>query len=189
MLRGAAVLVALLWSIALVHPASAFDVTFNNLNEKLLFDSSQAPAQPQPFTPGDCPDCPFSITNNTGVTWTDFHLELRQTSGPLGSFAFINAAVGGYDGDVYEGPGIDSLSNPGGGSGTVLDIIGLNIPNGGNYSFTVDMDAAELIGTYGLFGHPTTAGNGCERCVPGPATLMLVSLGLLGLGGYRLIRQ
>src|SRR5512132_2087879 len=121
MLRGAVVLVALLSSIALVHPASAFNVTFNDLSEKLLFDSSQAPPL-LGFSPGDCPDCPFSITNNTGVAWTDFHMELRLTSGPGGTFGFINAAIGGYDGDVYEGPGNDTLSNPGGAGGTVLDI-------------------------------------------------------------------
>ena len=187
MLRGAAVLVALLSSIAFVHPANAFDVTFNDLSEKLLFDSALAPPPLPGFTPGDCPGCPFSITNSTGVAWTDFHLELRLTSGPGGTFGFINAPVGGYDGDVYEGPGSDSLSNPGGAAGTVLDIIGLNIPDGGNYSFNVDMDALELTGTYGLFGRPTTDGG--DGRVPGPATLVLVSLGLLGLGGYRLIRQ
>lgn len=182
MLRGAAVLIALLSSIALVQPANAFDVTFNDLNAKLLFDSSQA-TPPQGFSPGDCPDCPFSITNSTGVAWTDFHLELQLTSGPGGSFGFINAAAGGYDGDVYEGPGSDSM----GPFNQTLDIIGLNIPDGGIYSFNVDMDAFELTGTYGLFGRPTTDGNGPQ--VPGPATLVLVSLGLLGLGGYRLIRQ
>ncbi len=86
MLRGAAVLVALLLSFVLVHPASAFDVTFNDLNEKLLLDSSQAPLLAFPFGPGDCPDCPFSITNSTGLTWTDLHLELRLTSSPMAGF-------------------------------------------------------------------------------------------------------
>jgi hypothetical protein len=183
MLRGIAVLVALLSSIFLIHPADAFDVTFNDLNEKLLLDSSQAP-----LLGGDCPDCPFSITNSTGVTWTDFHLELRLTSGPPGRFGFINVAEGGFDGDVYEGPGSDSLSDLGDALDTVLDIIGLNIPDGGIYGFNVDMATLELQGTYGLFGRPTTDGNGPPQ-VPGPATLVLVSMGLLGLGGYRLVRQ
>ncbi len=183
MLRGIAVLVALLSSIVLVHPANAFDVTFNDLNEKLLFDSSQAPPL-QGFSPGDCPDCPFSITNSTGVAWTDFHLELRLTSQPSGTFGFIDVAAGGYDGDVYEGPGSDSL----GAFNQTLDIVGLNIPDGGIYGFNVDMDALELQGTYGLFGRPTTDGNGPPQ-VPGPATLVLVGFGLLGLGGYRLFRQ
>ncbi|MCC7548718.1 MAG: hypothetical protein IT532_13210 [Burkholderiales bacterium] len=108
-------------------PAAAFSTTFNNFDAQVIFDTSQSPAQQGPFTPGDCPDCAFDITNNSGQTWTDFHLELRLAPGSFGTFGFIDFAGGGYDGDVYEGPGTDALSD----DLHSLDIIGLNIAQGG----------------------------------------------------------
>jgi hypothetical protein len=60
-------------------------------------------------------------------------------------------AGGGFDGDVYEGPGNDVLSN----NNHTLDVTGLNIPSGAEYSFTVDIGDVELEGKWALFGRPT----------------------------------
>lgn len=162
-------------SILMLAPAvsSGFASTFNSNAEQLLFTSSDAPEQPSPFTPGDCPDCPFDLTNNTGTTWTDFHFRLALGQGS-GTFWFVDFIGGGYDGDGYEGPGSGTFPDP-----STLDVIGLNIANGGTYRFTVDMDSFELLGTYQLFGTPTTDGNGGQ--VPLPGALLLMAGGLVGL--------
>lgn len=159
------VLVAVVCLAGSAQYAHAIPVTYNSNAEQLLFSSADAPDQPDPFTPGDCPDCPFEITNNTGTTWTDFHFELRLGDGSFGTFFFVDFVGGGYDGTVYEGPGVGVVSN----FNSLLDVTGINIPNGDVYSLNLDMDAFELFGTYELFGTPTTDG-----IVPEPGTLALL---------------
>jgi len=169
-----------LWILGSTVPSHAdfFDVTYNSNAEQLLFTSSQA-QPPEGFSPGDCPDCIFNLFNNTGTTWTDFHFRVafQAGSGLGGTFGFIDAAVGGYDGDVYEGPGSDTV----GPFNQTLDVVGLNIVADDEYTFNVDMDAFELTGNYQLFGIPTTDGGNGR--LPLPGTFLLLAGGLVGLTG------
>jgi hypothetical protein len=170
-----ATLLAGLWSLASTVPSYGFAITYNANVEQLLFTSSDAPPQPAPFTPGDCPDCPFTLTNNTGTTWTDFHFRLVLGPESVGTFFFVSVAFGGYDGDVYEDSGGSGYALAG---CCTLDVVALNIPTGEDYTFTVDMDAFELLGTYQLLGTPTTDGGNGR--VPLPGTFLLVAVGLAG---------
>ena len=170
-----------LW--AFTQPAYGFPITFNSNVEQLLFSSADAPPPPLGFTPGDCPDCPFDITNNTGTTWTDFHFRLQLGPGSFGTFFFVDFVGGGYDGVVYEGPGTGAVVA--GSFNQRLDVTGLNVPDGGFYSFSLDMDAFELLGTYELYGIPTT--DGLPPPVPEPTSLAL--LGMVGVMGVRAGRR
>ena len=168
-----ATLLAGLWGLASTVPSHGFDITYDDNAEQLLFTSSDAPPQPDPFTPGDCPNCPFELFNNTGTSWTDFHFRLALGPQSNGTFFFVPIAAGGYDGDVYEDSGSDALAGC-----CTLDVVDLNISSDDTYSFTVDMDAFELTGTYQLFGTPTTDGGNGR--VPVPGTFLLVAAGLAG---------
>lgn len=128
-------------------------VEFPDLSERLLMSSDKARNPGNPFTPKDCPDCRFDIVNRTGKTWTDFHLEMRLGRGPDGTFGFMPEG-GGFDGDVYEGPGTDNLGD----NNHVLDVTGLNVADGSTYTFTVDAGDVELEGTWQLFGRPSVEG-------------------------------
>lgn len=159
-------------------PAYAAPVTFtfNNLNDQILLAD-------QDFA---LLDQEFEITNNTGQTWTDFHLELdvflpEDAPPPSGgiSYFFQDTAGGslGFDGDVYEGPGTDTLSS----FQQSLDIVGLSIPDGDSYMFNVDVNSGETTTRYNIVGRPTVDG---ETSVPLPGTIVLVAVGLI-VGGVR----
>jgi hypothetical protein len=125
-------------------------IEFPDLRERLLMSSDDAKNPGNPFTKKDCPDCRFYIVNKSGQIWTDFHLEMRLGKQPDGTFGFMPEG-GGFDGQIYEGPGTGNLSN----NNHTLDVIGLNVPNGETYDFTVDIGDLELEGTWELYGWPT----------------------------------
>ncbi len=148
---------------------------FTDLNPKVIFNTGDSPPVPG-FSTGDLPNGPFDITNNTGLTWTDFHIDLVPTQGSAGSFGFIDFAAGGYDGMGYEGPGTGAFSD----SFQTLDIVGLNVPNGGVLSFTVDVDHFEFFGTLDLVAYPTVSTEPPNGGVPEPMSMLVwTGLGLV----------
>ena len=83
--KRALILTALLASLGVLaytvrSEGGGFGAVYNSNGEQLLFTSSDAPPLPAPFTPGDCPDCPFILVNNTGTTWTDFHFRIARNN-------------------------------------------------------------------------------------------------------------
>jgi hypothetical protein len=149
--RELAKIVVMLAVISFASGCVGKTVEFPDLKERLLVTSADAKNPGAPFTPKDCPDCLFNVVNRTGQAWTDFHLEARLGNGPDGTFGFMDQASGGFDGDVYEGDGTDALSN----NNHTLDITGINIADGGTFSFNVDIGDLELQGTWELYGRPT----------------------------------
>jgi hypothetical protein len=139
-----------IWVLGYCESVTAIPAVFNDLNPQVIFNTGNSPPQPRPFTPGDCPDCPFEITNNTGLVWTDFHIDLVPHGLP-GSFGFIDFLGGGYDGMGYEGPGTEAFSD----FFHSLDIMDLNVPHGGVLTFTVDIDHFEFKGTLDVVAFPT----------------------------------
>src|SRR5262245_18322703 len=112
--------IGLLAAFSLTTGCVGTQVEFADLRERRTLTSEDARNPGPPFTAKDCPDCLFNIINRTGQTWTDFHLEARLLEGPGGSFGFIDVAGGGFDGAVYEGPGVANLSN----NNHTLDVTG-----------------------------------------------------------------
>ena len=152
----------------LIYPTAImgadFSATFTDLNQKFI--ALESP----PFVI----DISFDVLNSTGLTWTDFHMNVLSLGFPP-TFIPDNTA---NNGTTYTGPGTDQLS----GGNTIIDIIGLNIPDTATYSFTLDILSGEL--GWQLFGYPTvTDGNGSSS-VPEPTTMLLLGSGLIGLAGY-----
>lgn len=116
----------------------------------------------------------FSITNNTGVTWTDFHIN--------------NTNYGALSATSYEGPGTadfgDTIDSILGVVSQTLDIFDISVANDEVLSFNVNYVCAGEIcssgfGTF-IFGYPTV-GEEPPR-VPEPSALLLLAAGLLGFG-------
>lgn len=148
--------------------AGAVSLTYDNLDQKPILQNQS----------GFLMNQVFDITNNSGQTWTDFHLSLDVYPDPDGELGaggptfFIDTKSGGFDGTAYDGPGSYSLSS----SQQVIDIINLSVPDGDTYTFTVDVAQGETTNHYDILGKPTVANE-----VPEPGTLGLMALGVAGL--------
>lgn len=114
-------------------------------------------------------DLEFDVTNDTGLTWTDFHVASEN--------------IGFLDDQSYVGPGTAVFSA----LNFVLDIFDLNVPDGGSLSFTVGYvcGIAEICGLGNVISaHPTVDG-GDDQQIPEPMTMALFAAGLAGLGLMR----
>lgn len=163
MFRKIISLVVVCISLGIFNSASAtvITTTYTDLESKSLAGLS-------PSTPLD-----FNITNDTGVTWTDFHIQ--------------NTNYGALSASSYEGPGTadfgDTAIGPLGEVSSTLDIYGLNVANNDVLSFHVDYVCAGEIcssgfGTF-ILGYPTVSS---IPDVPEPSALLLLTAGLAGIG-------
>jgi hypothetical protein len=114
----------------------------------------------------------FTITNDTDVTWTDFHL---TSNGP-----------GGFT-DSYSGPGTATYELPGGTVFFGVNITGLNVASGGTLTFSQGVFCAGEVCALGATGTArpttdgTTGGGGGTTGVPEPSSLLLLACGA-GIG-------
>jgi hypothetical protein len=174
-----AVIVASIFTLAVVECANAdiITATFTATSSKII-----GGVAPGSYLYINAP-YEFQITNNTGVTWTDFHL---QTS------------TGGFVDDTYAGPGAGAFTNtyfvaaapptfPSYTGAGHLDITSINIAPLGILDFTTNLaiGPSESAGFLGILvtGNPTTGG--VPPTVPEPSTLLLIGSGLIGLLGVR----
>jgi len=137
----------------------------------------------------------FDITNNTGVTWTDFHMSLVGFSN-FGSYKFMQFGDVGPSG-IYTGPGTATFTDLNGDTLNLNDgmtIDGLSIANGSVLSFTVDIfgGVPEGLTSFEIWAEPSVASTGSGSGsgtgtgqVPEPASLALFAFGLAGLGFVR----
>ena len=168
------ILVLLLFILVVMSPqisiASTINVSFNNLDEKLLS------IQPFTSTIGSV-TTDLLITNNTGDDWTDFHF---RTGG--GNFLVDDFSTDA-GGDVAFNNQIVILGND---LAQSIDITNLNILDGNSFSAHLSNycagEACKLLPA-SVYGFPTIDGTSSKA--PEPATLALVGLGLAGLGVVR----
>ncbi len=166
------VLIACVFVIGFTEPAHAITtITFTDLTEQRITQVDF-----------NLIDELINLNNSTGVTWTDFHFRLALSPDSVGDFRFPEnggVPIDSFDGTAYEGPGTPAYNT----GFTTLDVTGLNISDGADYSFNIDLWNINVAGEVELFGQPTTDRNGVP--VPEPGTIILFGIGLAGIIGLR----
>ncbi|HEX5421033.1 MAG TPA: PEP-CTERM sorting domain-containing protein [Gammaproteobacteria bacterium] len=183
----AAIGIAALIGAGVSHTAHAVTIThtFDTLDPLTV-------AQSGILSPGFL-DQDFEITNNTGETWTDFHM--RIDSGNAQTVAFA-----ANPGPAYVGPGTGTVGDSSPGNlNDFLDIVGLSIADNSALSFTVRLLVGEEAFDVDLLAEPSTpthfgtlstgGGDGIPSQVPEPTGLALLGAGLAGLSLVRARRR
>ena len=146
--------------------ATPYTATFSDLNAKIIAGSIYSES-----------GALFDIMNSTGSTWTDFHMAVGLgTAGTLGLATF-----GGYS-----GPGTATFSSSGSNPPSLpneVDIVGLGIPDGGHYNFSMNLAAGES--GWILAGYPTVGGTPPPSVPDAGSSLLLFGMALAGLRVWR----
>lgn len=107
------------------------------------------------------------VFNDTGIDWTDFHLEVEPIDAPQDLLVQFNNVT-------FSGPGFTTMTMD-----NALWIFG-SVPTGDTLEFQYEMDVSSVNGGFALYAvaeHPT---------IPEPSTLLLLALcGVAGVGFRR----
>jgi hypothetical protein len=183
-LRGLAVL-AVLFLIGSMPLGVGATVTasFDSMSEKLIYEQTTS------FVGGATTQ--FEISNNTGLTWSDFHVRLAGDGDVGATYPFMRFTDLGSDGVIYYGAGTPSFSNANGDAyfyNEVMDVVGLTIPTGTVYSFSADIVGGvfpEGLTKVYIYANPTSGQTPPPIQTPEAATLILLGSGLMGLLGLK----